>query len=136
EPRMNAFIKSNQAAGDMARENASNYAWNQLIQELVVNKEYEKVGINISQEEASSLLYSEDAHALIKQYFTQEGKFSAANVVAFKKQAANNPQAMEGWELLVKQISLQVKSERYNSLVKSTFFATDLDFEDEFYSNN
>jgi peptidyl-prolyl cis-trans isomerase D len=137
DSRYKAMLQqSGQEINDQTREQASTYAWNQLIQELIVNKEYEKIGITITEAEASQLLYSNNPHRLILQYFTSEdGQFTPQNVISFKKNAKNSPKAMEGWNVLLNQISLDVKSEKYNAILKNTYYATSLDVEDEYFKN-
>lgn len=137
DARYKAMLQqSGQEINEQTKEQASTYAWNQLIQELVVNKEYEKVGITITEAEASELLYSNNPHRLILQYFTGEnGQFSPQNVINFKKNSKNNPKMIEGWNALLNQITLDVKSEKYNSILKNTYYATSLDVEDQYFSN-
>lgn len=119
------------------REQASTYAWNQYIQEMVVDKEYAKLGVDVSPDEAGSLLYSNDAHPMIKQYFSRDGVFSPTDVINYKNQVAKkDPKAMAQFELVVKQIILEVQNRKYNSLVSKSIYATSLDAEDEISSNS
>lgn len=122
---------------DQTKEQASNFAWNQYIQSLIVDKEFEKLGIEISVDESGKLLYSADAHATIKQYFTNEnGEFNPSNVLNFKnKTAKKDPKAMAQFELILKQVFIEVQSRKYSSMVSKSLYATSLDAEDDFYSN-
>ena len=69
---------------EQTKEQASSYAWNQFVQTLIVDKEYASLGLDISVAEAGKLLYSDDAHSTIKQYFSKDGQFSPSNVINFK----------------------------------------------------
>jgi peptidyl-prolyl cis-trans isomerase D len=130
------FENNGQFATEEVKQQASTYAWNQFIQTLVIDKEYEKLGIDITPEESSKLLYSDDAHPTIKQYFSQDGVFSPSNVVNFRNQVAKkDPKMMEQFELIVKQIALDVKSRKYNSLITKSIYATSLDAEDDYIAN-
>lgn len=138
DARYKSILQQNTENGyeetDEVREQANSYAWNQLIQELIIDKEYEKIGITITEKEMTELLFSQDAHPIIKQYFSQDGVFNPSNVKAFLKNAKSNPKAMAGFEMLYNEIKLRVKSDKYNSLVKGTYYATSLDAEDQYYN--
>ncbi len=117
------------------RDQASMYAWNQFIQELIVDKEYEKLGIDVSTDEAAMLLYSDDAHPIIKQYFSNNGVFNPSNVINFKNQAKNNPEAMQQFGLVISQIITDTKYKKYQALVSKSLYATSLDVEDDLRSS-
>lgn len=120
---------------DETREQASMYAWNQFIQEMIFDKEYEKVGVDITEAEAAKLLYSDDAHPTIKQNFSNNGVFSPANVTNFvKNMAKKDPKMMAEFENIVSQIVIEVRYRKYNSLVSKSLYATSLDAEDDILS--
>ena len=117
------------------KDQASMYAWQQFIQEMVFDKEYEKLGVDVSVEEAGKLLYSEDAHPTIKKYFSNNGVFNPSNVIEFKnQQAKKDPKLMEQFELIINQIIGEVKYRKYNSLLSKSLYATNLDAEDDLLS--
>lgn len=120
---------------DQTREQAATYAWNQFIQTLIIDPEFEKLGIDVSPEESGKLLYSEDAHETIKQYFSRDGEFSPSNVINYKNQVAKkDPKAMEQFELVIRQIIMEVQSRKYNSLIGKSIYATSLDAEDDYFA--
>jgi len=120
---------------EQSKEQASSYAWNQFIQSLIVDKEFESLGIDISVAEAGKLLYSDDAHSTIKQYFSRDGQFSPSNVVNFKNQVAKkDAKMMAQFELILKQVFMEVQSRKYNSLVSKSLYATSLDAEDDYFA--
>ena len=115
---------------------ASNYVWDQFIQTLIIDDEFEKLGIEVSVKEAGELLYSENAHPTIKQYFSRDGVFSPSNVLNFKNQMAKkDPKVMEQFEMIVKQVVLEVQKSRYNSLISKSVYGTTLDAENDYYNN-
>lgn len=133
-----AQLKSNGSGEtEQTKEQASTFAWNQYIQALIVDKEFEKLGLEISVDESGKLLYSNDAHATIKQYFTNEnGEFNPLNVINFKnKTAKKDPKAMAQFELILKQVFIEVQSRKYSSLLSKSLYATSLDAEDDYFSN-
>jgi peptidyl-prolyl cis-trans isomerase D len=131
------FENNGQFPTDDVKEQASMFAWNQFIQSLIIDKEYAKLGIDITPEESGKLLYSDDAHPTIKQYFSQDGVFSPSNVINFRNQVAKkDPKMMQQFELIVQQIALDVKSKKYNSLVSKSIYATSLDAEDDYFASS
>lgn len=132
-----AQLNSNgNAESDQTREQASSYAWNQFVQSLIVDKEFEKLGIDISVAESGKLLYSEDAHPTIKQYFSRDGQFSPSNVLNFKNQVAKkDPKMMAQFELILKQVFMEVQSRKYNSLLSKSIYASTLDAEDDYFAS-
>lgn len=117
------------------KDQASMIAWNQFVQELVIEKEYEKLGIDVSEAEATVLQYSDDAHETIKKYFSPGGVFSPQNVLTFVKQAKKDPKAMGEYEMLLKQIVADVKYRRYNAYVSNAIYATSLEAEEDLMSS-
>ncbi len=131
------FEANGQAINDESKDQASMYAWNQFIQANIVEKEYNKLGLDVTLEESSILLYSDNAHPTIKQYFSQDGVFSPSNVINFRNQvAAKDPKSMEQFEMIVKQIVLETKSRKYTSLISKSMYATSLDAEDDFFASS
>jgi peptidyl-prolyl cis-trans isomerase D len=131
------FENNGQFPTEDVKEQASMYAWNQFIQTYIIDKEYSKLGIDITPEESGRLLYSDDAHPTIKQYFSQDGVFSPSNVINFRNQVAKkDPKMMQQFELIVQQIALDVKSKKYNSLVSKSIYATSLDAEDDYFASS
>ncbi len=131
------LLSSGSEDNDATREQASSYAWNQFVQSLIIDKEFAKLGIEVSVDESGKLLYSDDAHATIKQYFSNEnGEFSPSNVSNFyKMKAKKEPKAMEQFELILKQVFMEVQSRKYNSLVSKSMYATSLDAEDDYFAS-
>ncbi|MCC6818767.1 MAG: SurA N-terminal domain-containing protein [Bacteroidia bacterium] len=129
-------IANGQSETQDMKDQASMYAWNQIIQELIIDKEYQKLGIDVSEAEAGALLYSDDAHPTIKQYFSNEGVFSPSNVTNFVKNVARkDPKMMSQFEMIVGNIVNEVKFKKYNALLAKSIYATSLDAEDELISS-
>ena len=121
---------------ETTRDQASNFAWNQFVQTLIVDKEFAALGLEVSVDESGKLLYTDDAHPTIKQYFSRDGQFSPSNVLNFKNQMAKkDPKMMAQFELILKQVFMEVQSRKYNSLVSKSLYATSLDAEDDFFAS-
>ncbi len=133
-----------QVVSEEQKEQIGSTIWNSFIFKNLISKEYEKSGVTVTQDEATSLLYTNDASPTIKQYFSQNGQFDPAIVINFrnqimKKNAGGNQQELamykKQFEGIVEQVILETKSRKYNSLIIKSIYATKLDAQDDFYNN-
>jgi len=121
--------KEGQPLDDNDRSGAANDAWDDLFRKYVVTKEYEKLGVVASVDELSKLLFSEDAHPFVKQYFTDEkGQFSSGNVKNWYNQVyKTNPEAQIFFNSLKDAIVSSVQSEKYRDLIEKGIHVTNFD---------
>ncbi len=126
------------------KENLGNTVWNKFIVDNLLMKEFEKIGIAVSDDEAFSLLYTNDASPVIKQNFTQEGQqFDPANVINFRnqisKKGANMTKelynAKQQYEIIVDQVIIESQNKKYNSLIAKSLYTTALDAQQGFANN-
>jgi peptidyl-prolyl cis-trans isomerase D len=121
------------------RTQASNYAWDIFIQKMIVDKEYEKLGIDISVDESSTLLYSDNPHQYIQQFFSrfsEDGVFSPANVLKAKNAAKKDENVRQFFENIVSEVFKTVQNRKYTSIIAKSVYATTLDVEDDFYNSS
>jgi peptidyl-prolyl cis-trans isomerase D len=70
--------------GEERRQQLVQGLWDQEVTEIVMNREYEKLGLTVSDKEMDDVLYGNDAPADLKQRFTDE-KTGQYNAVAAKQ---------------------------------------------------
>lgn len=79
-------------------------AWQNMVSDALINKELDALGITITEEEYSNLIYGPDPHPYIKSYYSAlspTGKFDPSAMVNYVNQISNqeiwaqNPQAEE-----------------------------------------
>lgn len=109
----------------MLRENT----WQQMVMEILMNREYEEVGINVSGDELYDLMLGENVSPAIQQIFAgNTGNFDierARTVVKSLMEApANNPERMY-WLSLEEEIGSSRKMTKYNTLLAKSLFITD-----------
>ena len=111
------------------RSGASTDAWDDLFRKYVVTKEYEKLGVEASVDELAKLLFSDDAHPFVKQYFTDDkGEFSSGNVKNWYTQVyKTNPEAQIFFNSLKEAIVSSVQSEKYRDLIEKGIHVTNFD---------
>ncbi len=130
------YEATGQPIDDEAKNQVSNVVWNQFVQERIIEKEYDVLGLTVPQDEAATLLYTNDAHPLIKQNFSQPNSpFDPTIVRKIIDQNKKNPEIMGQIERLVKQVILETQNRKYTSLISKSLYASSLDVEDDYYSN-
>jgi peptidyl-prolyl cis-trans isomerase D len=130
------YEATGQPIDENAKTQVSNVVWNQFIQERIIEKEYEKLGLVVPTDEAAVLLYTNDAHPLIKQNFSQQNsEFDPTIVRKIIDQNKKNPEIMGQIERLIKQVFLETQNRKYTSLISKSLYATSLDVEDDYYTN-
>lgn len=105
-------------------------AWDILVQEKVQSKEYEKLGIDVGAGELEDLTIGNNTHPQIQTAFKdpQTGQFNKTRLIQFlKEDIVANPQARESWEEFQAQFTKGLISEKYNNLIRSSFYVTDLE---------
>jgi peptidyl-prolyl cis-trans isomerase D len=125
---------SNPQMQAMAVENV----WNGEIAGILLNKEYNRLGLSVSSDELFDLLQGKKPSPLIVQYFgnPQTGQVDRAAVIGSLKQQEKNPQLKAQWDLLQAEIEKQALQEKYGNLIKNSVYVTSLEANDEYTNRN
>ena len=103
--------------------------WQQLVQEIVMNKEYEALGIDISSVELFDLVQGENLSPIIRQIFKDEtGNVDKTRIISTLKQLINAPDGTPQkayWLNIENQIKSARQAEKYNELVQKSLYITD-----------
>lgn len=105
-------------------------AWNTIVESKAIEPQYEKLGLAISPAELEDLTVGANTHPQIQQSFRdpQTNQFDKQRLVQFLKQDINeNPQARESWTTFQEQFTNGLVAQKYQDLVTSSFYATELD---------
>lgn len=123
---MNGTSALNDEQQTMLRENT----WQQIVMEIVMNKEYEEVGIDVSGDELYDMLLGENMNPSIRQMF---GNADPAQIRTYIKSLmelpASNPQKAY-WLNLEEQIATTRKQAKYNDLMAKALYTTDAEAEE------
>ncbi|OFX73613.1 MAG: hypothetical protein A2X12_11430 [Bacteroidetes bacterium GWE2_29_8] len=101
--------------------------WMQLLKEVLFAKEYDELGIVISEEELADLAYGKEPHAYVVRTFSdpKTGTFNPANVIEFLKTFdQREPEVKKQWLQIEKYIKEDRLSMKYNNLIKEGFYVT------------
>lgn len=131
---------------EKTREQIVESVWNQMINDRVIKKEFEKLGITVSDDELYDLMLVHPHQYVIQQLTDQQtGKIYEAFAlpdgslnVAKLNQWVNsmNPEQEKFWKQLEKQILEVRAAEKYNMLVKKGMYVTSAEAKDAFVAQN
>ena len=96
--------------------------WQQMMNEIVMNNQYDKLGISVSTDELDDLIRGKHPHQYIVQSFTdpKTGKFDAKAVDNFLQNLDNvDPKMKQRYLAMEKAIKTDRLNTKYNNLIAS-----------------
>ncbi len=102
--------------------------WQQVVNEIVMNKQYDVLGVSVSVEELDDLIRGKNPHQYIVQSFTdpKTGQFDSKAVNNFLKNLDNpeqvKPEMKQRYLQMEKAIKNDRQSTKYNSLITKGFY--------------
>lgn len=134
---------------EMQRQQIADEVWNDIVNERVMFKEYEKLGIVISSAEMNDMLVGRTVHPLILSQFSnqQTGMFNAQDVAnyaaQFEDESAVPEQNLEQWHsaraywaYLQQSIRLDRLQGKYTNLISKSTYVTAKEAESNFKAAN
>ncbi|WP_316807698.1 SurA N-terminal domain-containing protein [Pedobacter agri] len=115
---------------------AVDQAWNAELAGVLLNKEYERLGLTVSEDELFDLLQGQNPSPLIKQYFSnpQTGQVDRATLMNFLK--SKDAQALQQSNMLQQEIKNQSLQSKYSNLIRNSVYVTSLEATDEYNNRN
>lgn len=115
---------------DKAYQQILDQTWDNLVQERLMGKVYDELGIDVTSQEMFDMVQGNNLHPIIAQIFgdPQTRQVNKANVIRFLKYIQENPEApqKESWMSVEKQILSSKKMSKYTDLVGKGFTANSL----------
>lgn len=101
-------------------------AWNQLVQDVIMDEKYDQLGIAVTPSEIFEMATGKNVHPQIRQMFTnpQTGMFDKQQVINFLRQKDLDPNAKFYWNFLEKQIKKDRLFAKYRDLMKKGMYVT------------
>ncbi|MCX6275660.1 MAG: peptidylprolyl isomerase [Bacteroidetes bacterium] len=112
-----------QATTDQLREQA----WSMELNNLILGKEYKKLGVSCGPEELYDMCTGKNVHEQIKTAFTnkQTNQFNPQDVVKFLKDLPNREEAIQKqWKSFEDAITDERIAQKYKDAIKGGIFAT------------
>ena len=106
--------------------------WENMIQDMLMEKQYNKVGLDVSEEELRDLIMGENPHPAIAQLFTnpQTGIFNRQAFNAFMQRIQNEEEESQEktyYLFIENEIFRQRKNIKYLNLIRKGMYATRLE---------
>lgn len=113
-------------------------AWQGEVANILLNKEYSRLGLTVSGDELFDLLQGKNPSPLIVQYFgnPQTGQVDRNAVISSLKAQAKDPKLKEQWDLLQAEIEKQALQQKYVNLVRNSVYVTTLEANEDYISRN
>ncbi len=115
---------------------AVDQAWNAELAKVLLTKEYDRLGLTVSEDELYDLLQGQNPSPLIKQYFSnpQTGQLDRVTLMNFLK--SKEPQALQQSDMLQQEIKNQALQTKYSNLIRNSVYVTSLEATDEYNNRN
>ncbi|MGQ1890906.1 SurA N-terminal domain-containing protein [Thermophagus sp. OGC60D27] len=126
---MEEYAKLNSGQSSLEAEMVNrlrDQAWNQMVNEILLNKKYEELGIEVSPAELLDMVTGSRVHPMILQLFRnpQTGAFDKEQVIRFLKSKQYDPTANFYWSFVEDQLINDRLYTKYSTLFQKGFYAT------------
>ncbi|MCK5078982.1 MAG: peptidylprolyl isomerase [Bacteroidales bacterium] len=135
------LTKLNQQKPDLTAEeifNIKDQTWTQRLTEVIMQEEYDKLGLTISPDEMIDLLRGNNPHRLIRQYFVNENGLYDPNLVVQYMQNIDRltPGDRAQWESFKEFIYNDRLNSKYRALISKGFYFPKAFAEIEYKNNS
>ena len=120
------------------QENSQDKAWGSIVEDMIFDKEYDALGIDVSQREVDAYLYGTDGFTvmpdLAQSFSDSTGQFNARLLEQRIKQMeeSSDPNEVAQWEQNKRDLRKQRKTDKYFQLISQGVYVTNLEAEDEY----
>ncbi|GAA4019219.1 SurA N-terminal domain-containing protein [Hymenobacter fastidiosus] len=102
-------------------------AWNQTIYRIAFQKEFDKLGLKVSDDELTDMVQGKNVHPSIKQAFTdpKTGQFDRTKVIEYLRNLDKlPPQAQDAFRSFEANLGPERLANKYNNLIKLSTYVT------------
>ncbi len=113
-------------------------AWQAEVGEILLGKEYARLGLIVSGDELYDLINGERPSQLILQNFSdqQTGQLDRNGLMSSLKARESNPELKAKWLQLEEQIEKQALQQKYANLIRNSVYVSTLEAADEYNNRN
>ena len=115
-------------------------AWQQLVNEYVMQKEYDKLGILVGSDELFDMVQGTNIHPIVRQIFTDPntGMFNQEALLNFLRNMNDDPSgsSLAYWLFVENEIIGERKAVKYNGLLEKGLYVTPLQAKYAFLETN
>lgn len=112
--------------------------WNGEVANIILAKEFERLGLTVSGDELFDLLQGKNPSPLIQQYFgnPNTGQVDRAAVIASLKNRSKDANLNKQWMMLESEIEKQALQQKYTKLISNSVYVTSLEANDDYTNRN
>lgn len=129
-----------QAQGQPSQPINRDQLWNSFVEDIILENEFEALGISVGDEELESYMYARDGFSpladLAQNFRDSSGNFSPQMLQARITEMENSedPQQQEIWKNYKESLIARRKQEKFKALLAQSVYVTDLQARDEYYA--
>ena len=131
---------NNESVDQNTMDQLREQTWNQLVNDMVMKPQYEKLGLTCSPKELLDMVQGKNPHPQIKQAFTdpKTGMFNPANVSNFLKNMDNDQtgKTRKQWVLFENAIREERVQQKYYNLLKGGMYVSKAEALADFMGRN
>jgi peptidyl-prolyl cis-trans isomerase D len=115
--------------------------WNQEVNKVLLNKEVDKLGLTVTDDEISEMVHGNNPDPTIVQNFgdPQTGKVDQAKLTQFLNGIKNAPAEdpmKQRWAAFIKQLGVNKTAQKFISLATTGLYVNSLDAKDDYEAKN
>ena len=113
--------------------------WNQFILDIAYKKEFDALGIKVSEEELIDMVQGNNIHPSVRQQFTnpQTGQFDKTFVIQFLKNLKTMPvEQQQGWAKFELSLAQDRIRNKYENLMRMSNYVTQNEAQKEYQTQN
>ena len=114
--------------------------WNQYLTELLLNKEIDRLGLIVGEDEKKSMINGNNPDPQIQRQFVgADGQFDRTKLnqfLSYLQTPKADPKQLEAWADFVRQLSAAKKQQKYMTLVTNGLYVNSLDAQDDYQAKN
>jgi peptidyl-prolyl cis-trans isomerase D len=111
--------------------------WNNLLREVILGKEYKKLGLAVTGDELFEMVQGNNIHPIVSQLFAnpETGQVDRSVVLNFLKQLDRDEKTKNYWLYIENEIKNQRWLEKYNTLIQKGLYTNSKEAEFVFEGN-
>jgi peptidyl-prolyl cis-trans isomerase D len=119
-------LSGNSNINEATTESIREQTWQQMVREKILNPQYEKLGIGVSEEELDQMVLGDKPHPIVMQLFTDQttGMFNKSFLVNFLKQTEVDESARKYWLFFEDEIVNDRMGSKYNTAIAQGLYIT------------
>ncbi len=137
--RQNYEAQTGRSAGEQELVSIREQAWNQLIVDLAYSKEFDKLGLVVTEDELVDMVQGNHISPAIQQAFgdPNTGAFDKASVINYLKNLGNLPvEQQRAWATFESSLKENRIREKYENLLRLSSYVTKAEAEKEYTAQN